>query len=60
MAKKYISLSVLDRLDTETVDKLLLMPIKILCKNFDTEEHEIKMLNLLYKQKAYEKCTGKR
>ncbi len=51
MAKKYISLSVLDRLDAETVEKLLSKPIRILCKNFDTEQHEIKMLNILYNQK---------
>lgn len=51
MAKKYISLSVLDTLDKKSANKLLTKPIKILCKNFNTEEHEIKMLNVLYKQK---------
>ncbi len=51
MSKIYTSLSVLNKYDTETVDRILSKPIKILCKNFETEQHEINTLNILYKQK---------
>lgn len=53
MANKYISLSVLDTLDNEIVEKILSEPYRVLCKNFDKEEQEIKTLNTLHKQNKY-------
>lgn len=53
MDKKYISLSVLDSLDHDIVNKLLSEPYKILCKNFDTEEQEVKNLNTLNREKSF-------
>ncbi len=35
MPNKYISLSVLDSLDSDIVEKILAEPYNILCKNFD-------------------------
>lgn len=53
MANKYISLSVLDTLDNDIVEKILSEPYRVLCKNFDKEEQEIKTLNTLHKQNNY-------
>lgn len=47
MAKKYISLSILNKLSNEQLDDILSKPIKILCKNFNSELQEIKDLNVL-------------
>jgi len=50
MARKYISLDILDSLEKTQLDTITKNPIKILCKNFDTEEQEIKLLNELYRK----------
>ncbi len=51
MSKKYIPLSTIDKLDPDSFNTLLTMPIKILCKNFSTEQQDIKMLNALNEKK---------
>lgn len=53
MPNKYISLAVLDSLDNEMVEKILTEPYKILCKNFDTEEQEIKTLDELNRRSNF-------
>ncbi|MGL1891943.1 MAG: hypothetical protein OCD02_09970 [Spirochaetaceae bacterium] len=53
MANKYISLKALDSLDTEVLNIIVSEPCRILCKNFDTEQHEAQSLNLMHKKKPF-------
>lgn len=53
MANKYVSLTVLDSLDKESLKKVLSQPINVLCKNFDTEEHEVRKLNEMHEKKYF-------
>lgn len=53
MANKYISLTVLDTLDRTILEKILIEPYNILCKNFDTEEQELNTLNNLHRNRNY-------
>lgn len=50
MSNRYISLSILDTLEDEVVKKILKEPLDVVCKNFETEQHELNKLNLLYKK----------
>lgn len=53
MKNKYISLSVLDTLDHNIVSKIVDKPYNILCKNFDTEEQEVRPLNFLHRENEF-------
>ncbi|OQY36416.1 MAG: hypothetical protein B6229_10135 [Spirochaetaceae bacterium 4572_7] len=53
MAKKYITLDVLDDLNKDIFNKIVAKPHKILCKNFDTEEQLVKQLDTMFSQKNY-------
>ena len=51
MDNKYIPLNIIDKLEKNIKNDLLGKPIKILCKNFDTEQQEVKLLNKLNSNK---------
>lgn len=53
MKNKYISFSVLDTLDHNIVTQIVDQPYNILCKNFDTEEQEVRPLNFLHRENEY-------
>lgn len=53
MKNKYISLSVLDTLDHNIVSKIVDKPYNVLCKNFDTEEQEVRPLNFLHRENEF-------
>lgn len=53
MRNKYIALDILDTLDENLFNEIIKQPFNIVCKNFETEKHEVRKLNLMFKKKGY-------